>query len=401
MSTRRIETTVPQPGPGSEPRDEPVASTVSRVEERTEVRIEARRSSGTEREAEPAARAAVEDEPAYLLLLQEVRSYLERHAAGIATDGSSGDPPASGSSVEPSPATPAHSPAETSSALGPDRAFDPLHGLGDTAPIEIDTAFADTPLGHLRELFGLSPFELRVLVMCAGMELDGSFAALCGMAQSDPTKTYPTFGLALAALHGPDWRALMPESPLRYWQLVTSGGDRALTSAPLTIDERILHFLIGFPCRDPRLAPWAYPLEPPPNLVASERRAADRIAGIFRSSGRSVTAGGATAGDAPAGGTTAGAPPRLEERGRQVPVVQLVGPEIAGKRELAADAGRRLGVEVRRLSAESLPTQPNDLDELARLWRREARLSGAFLLLECDELRSDDVARTAALHQLV
>ena len=269
---------------------------------------------------------------------------------------------------------------------GPDRAPSHLHGIGATAPIEIDTTFADTPLGHLRELFGLSPFELRVLMLCAGMELDGSFAALCGMAQSDPTKTYPTFGLALAALHGPDWRALMPESPLRYWQLVTSRGDQALTSAPLTIDERILHFLIGFPCRDPRLAPWAHPLETPPALVASERRAAERIAGIFRGSGPSAADRG---------------PRRPEQRGRQVPVVQLVGPEIAGKRELAADAGRRLGVEVRRMSAESLPTQPTELDEIARLWRREARLSGAFLLLECDELRADDVVRAASLHQLV
>ena len=150
----------------------------------------------------------------------------------------------------------------------------------------------------------------------------------------------------------------MPEAPLRYWQLVTSGSDQPLTSAPLSLDERILHFLIGFPCRDPRLAPWAHPLEPPPSLVASERRAAERIAGIFRGLRR---------------GTGDREPSRPEERGRQVPVVQLVGPEIAGKRELAADAGRRLGVEVRRMPAESLPVQPTELDELARLWRRMRR----------------------------
>ncbi|MGE5335050.1 MAG: ATP-binding protein, partial [Nitrososphaerota archaeon] len=50
-------------------------------------------------------------------------------------------------------------------------------------------------LQRLCAVFGLSPFERDVLLLCAGIELDGGFAALCASAQGDPSRPWPTFGL--------------------------------------------------------------------------------------------------------------------------------------------------------------------------------------------------------------
>src|SRR4051812_30996578 len=58
--------------------------------------------------------------------------------------------------------------------------------------------------------FGLSRFERAVLLLCAGVELDGQFPGLCAATQGDPARPFPTFSLALAALPDPHWSALTP-----------------------------------------------------------------------------------------------------------------------------------------------------------------------------------------------
>src|SRR3712207_7086763 len=56
--------------------------------------------------------------------------------------------------------------------------------------------------------------------------------------RSDPQRGHPTFSLALAALPGAHWNALVPEGPLRYWRLLEVGPGGSLTQSPLRIDER-------------------------------------------------------------------------------------------------------------------------------------------------------------------
>ena len=55
---------------------------------------------------------------------------------------------------------------------------------------------------------GLTTFERQIVIMCAAPDLDGRFAAVLACAHGDATRTYPTFGLALAALNEPHWSAL-------------------------------------------------------------------------------------------------------------------------------------------------------------------------------------------------
>ena len=92
-----------------------------------------------------------------------------------------------------------------------------------------------------------------MLLLCAGVELDATFAAACAAAQGDPRRTQPTFGLALAALPDAHWSALTPDGPLRRWRLVEPAPGEALTTGPLRIDERVLHYLAGVPTLDERL----------------------------------------------------------------------------------------------------------------------------------------------------
>src|SRR2546430_988697 len=44
--------------------------------------------------------------------------------------------------------------------------------------------------------FGLSSFERKLIVLCAAPELDGRFGRTLGLAQGDPSRAYPSFGLA-------------------------------------------------------------------------------------------------------------------------------------------------------------------------------------------------------------
>lgn len=210
-------------------------------------------------------------------------------------------------------------------------------------------------LDDLCGVFRLSPFECDVLLLCAGMELESTFAGLCAAAQGDPSRPYPTFSLALAALPQPHWSALTSAAPLRRHRLVEVGDGPALTQSPLRIDERILHCLVGLNGWDERLRGLVDPVPDEGALAPSHQALADRIAAIWRG-----------AGTVP-------------------PVIQLCGPERVSRRRVAAAACGRIGLGLGLLAAETLPAVPQEMETLLGIWGREAVLTGSALLLEADE----------------
>lgn len=228
-------------------------------------------------------------------------------------------------------------------------------------------------LDHLCATFGLSRFERAVLTLCAGVELDADVAALCATAQGDSRRAYPTFSLALAALPDAHWSALTPAAPLRRWRLIEVGPGDGLTTSPLRIDERVLHYLAGTPHQDERLAGLVDLLPIPDSLVPSHQALAERVAATWA---RAASPGG-------------------------LPVIQLCGDEVAGKRAIAAAACASLGLSLSALSAHAVPQSPSELEAFIRLWAREAVLSGSALLLECDDLDATDTTREAAIARLV
>ena len=113
------------------------------------------------------------------------------------------------------------------------------------------------PVEHLRELFSLSDFETDLLLLCAGAAVDRRFAEAC--AASQPSAPFPTFGLAMQVFERPHWSVVSRLRPLRHWQLLDVAAG-PLLQAPLTIDERILQYLLGVPATDERLEHLVHPL---------------------------------------------------------------------------------------------------------------------------------------------
>jgi len=219
------------------------------------------------------------------------------------------------------------------------------HVANGDAPAAIDLIAA---------MFGLSAFERAIVVLCAGVELDGSFAAACANAHGDATKTYPTFGLALAALPGAHWSAIAPSGALRLTPLIEVGASLSLTTAPLRIEERILHYLVGLNEFDERLIPYVEPLDERA-LVPSHDAAADRLIALWS-----------------------------PEQGSR-PVAQLIGRDARAKRAITARAAARIGASAVAMRASALPRDARELETIKVLWEREARLSRVVLMLDCED----------------
>jgi ATP-dependent 26S proteasome regulatory subunit len=234
------------------------------------------------------------------------------------------------------------------------------------AAVEEITRDMDSPpaLDQLCDLFGLSEFERWTLLLSVGIELESSFAALCARAYGDASLPYPTFNLALAALPGAHWSALLPAAPLRYWRLVELAGGIGLTASRLQVDERILHYLAGIDHPDDRLAGYISPVAAGPGLPSSYKSLAGRAAAALS-------------------GSPNGRPP----------VIQLTGPQPDNLRAVAAEVSTALGLNLYALPAAALPLDPRELEALARLWAREAALSRSALVLDCGEFDPVDAAR--------
>ena len=234
--------------------------------------------------------------------------------------------------------------------------------LEGRAPVQISAAEEMTPpsaLDTLCKVFGLSPFERAVLLMCAGMELDSKFAAVCSKTDGDSRRDYPTFSLALAALPDAHWSALTPDAALRRWRLIELQSGSDVTQSRLRIDERVLHFLTGVSHLDERLFGIVEPIPPATDLVNSQRTVAKRIAAALRN----------PVGSAP-------------------PVIQLCGTDASAKRVVAAAACAEMGLNLHVLAAEVLPNDARELESLVCLWEREVALAATALLVECDEIEN-------------
>jgi ATP-dependent 26S proteasome regulatory subunit len=238
--------------------------------------------------------------------------------------------------------------------------------LPDLATIAAQSS-VPTALEQLCETFNLSTFEQDILLLCAGMELDSRFPALCALAQGDPQKNYPTFSLALSLLPDAHWSALTPNAPLRKWRLIELGSGTGLTLRSLRIDERILHYLAGVQHLDERLEGYVDLVPPATALVESHQQLVDQLATTWAKA---------------ANGST-------------LPVIQLCGEQAETKREIAQATCKQLELQLHRIDLSHLPVAPNELLQFLKLWEREAILSSSALLLDCDEVNLERYSETA------
>lgn len=240
-----------------------------------------------------------------------------------------------------------------------------------------------TSIDGLARLFGLSPFERDVVLLCLAPELDPSFELLYAYVQDDLTRKYPTVHLALNLLTHDEssWltgrQSLAPEAPLYRHRLLSSlpAGPSSLepTSWPLRLEARVSSFLLGLNRIDERVSDLLRPT-PPALLTSSLTDLADRM---HR---------------------------RIENLDRQGPwpAINLFGPPGTGKQALARSLCDRLGLQLLSLDATRLPTSGSDRQEILRVLEREAVLSQLAIYL--DTTASDHSAEPgfrSALGELV
>ncbi|MCF6338514.1 MAG: ATP-binding protein [Gammaproteobacteria bacterium] len=233
--------------------------------------------------------------------------------------------------------------------------------------VKLDNNELPPALTLLGNALGLSAFDRHVLALCVAMELNTQTASLCANAQDNRDKPYPTFALAFALFDDPDWGALSPHSPLRYWRLleINQPGAQPLTGAALTADERIVNYLKGLNYLDDRLTPLIDPMrndstgnqQTKQSLPLSQQQKLDTIISRLQYSGN-----------------TEGAP-----------VIELVGHDSASKRLIATRIALTLGISLQTMSLKNMPGQIGDFETFTRLWQRECLLMPLALYIDIND----------------
>jgi hypothetical protein len=217
----------------------------------------------------------------------------------------------------------------------------PMAGFAEPAAIDL-----------VAEAFGLSRFERALLLLCAGVEMNAKIAAACAAATG---RASATFGLALGLLDEPHWSALTPARPLRHWRLIAIETGQPLTTAPIRIDERVLHFLAGINLLDPRLAPLLRAGSPPARAATHQAALADTLAAQWL------------------------------RPGAEPGVIHLGGEDAFGSEDVAGLMAARLGLQLHIVRAEDIPAVPAELETFMALWEREAALLPGMLLVQCGD----------------
>ncbi|HLJ99256.1 MAG TPA: AAA family ATPase [Streptosporangiaceae bacterium] len=211
-------------------------------------------------------------------------------------------------------------------------------------------------LAMLASRFGLTTFDVDVVLLCLAPELDRGYERLYAYLHDDVTRRQPTVDLALG-LFCPDLESRVAararfgaSAPLRAFRLADVQGDSLLDSA-VRLESRVAGFLLGDDAADDRLREYV-----------AETARADAL--VFPASfGSQVSL--------------------LTERVRAGSVVYLQGPSGVGRRTTAAAVCRELGrplltVAGRRLAA----CDPVEFGTLVRLAAREALLRDAIVFWE-------------------
>lgn len=227
----------------------------------------------------------------------------------------------------------------------------------------------------LIRLFGLTPFERNVLLLCLAPDLDPTFERLYAYVQDDVQRKYATPHLALSLFVSGETSehplaardCFLPEAPLRRYHLVNleAGAHTALAlgARPLCLDERIADYLRGVNGPDKRISDLLLP-STHALLAPTHAELVAQLHHWIASTAR---------------------------RGRW-PALNLIGPTGAGKRAVARALCDGLGVQLYRLDVKRLSPPGAERQEVLRLLEREAVLLQMALYLDASEVDHTDQA---------
>ena len=225
----------------------------------------------------------------------------------------------------------------------------------------------------LCQLFNVTPFERDIILLCAAVELDSTMPKLLGELNGYRKRINPTFGLALSIFSDGHWSALAPDRPLRYRQIVHFGEGETLTTLPIRIDERILHYLTGWSSFDERLHELIHFLQftdyDIPVYYREIETNLENLIGIIHES------------------------PSLP------PVIQISGKDRMGINEIAYAACTHAGMNLIFCPSYAIPQTMNECIQFTKLLEREAMLTSSVLIIEVDGISNHK--DTHNLHTLI
>ncbi|SDL95282.1 ATP-binding protein [Nonomuraea jiangxiensis] len=266
--------------------------------------------------------------------------------------------------------------AAAQASYGPESGRDPFRGLhiaaGDASRL-LRRAPGESPIGPgsvgdvpgpawLTERYGLSAFELNVLVVATAPEIDLRYERLYGYLQDDVTRRRPTVELTLNLLCQDVAEklrrraAFAADAPLLRHRLVRLVADPHQVEPPLLAryvvpDEQIADVLAGVSGLDRRLGAWCRLITAPEADAPGLDWRPERVAEL-----RDLLAGGQR--------------------------LYLRGPPGSGRRQVTGLAAARLGRPLLHGDLASAPADPAGLDEALRCFLREAELYGAVPYLD-------------------
>jgi AAA+ superfamily predicted ATPase len=223
-------------------------------------------------------------------------------------------------------------------------------------------------LETLSQTFHLSKFEKNILVLCAGAEIDGEVSGLCSKLYNNSNSKFPTFDIALRTFPGADWEAILPDSNLRRFQLVTMHNydDVPLITTPVRIQERILHYLLGFKSvMDNNLDYLVRPVQMTAPVADSAKSRISDIVELYTNS----------------------------QNKTNLPIFHLWGPDADSNLLVAQRVCEELGLGLWNIPGELLPSKSSDEQLLSGLLSRECFLAGNALYI--DAYDADDSLRRA------
>jgi hypothetical protein len=245
-------------------------------------------------------------------------------------------------------------------------------------------------LAGLARLFGLTAFDLDVILICLASELDRSYERLYAYLQDDVTRPYPTVDLILSLLcPGLDAQVaarqrLYAAAPLLRHHLVELAEEPGRMVSGLSqavrLDQRVARFLLGDDTADDRLLPVVTVLTP--TAGQDELVFPELFGRQFGQLLEQVRAGGA-APDGPARS-----------------LLYFQGLYGAGKRSAAGVLAQALGHDLLIVAGQRLAgSSAAELATLGGLASREAVLRGALLYWQDFDLLlpGEDGARLAAV----
>jgi len=231
---------------------------------------------------------------------------------------------------------------------------------------QIDPMERPPAIDELTSIFDLGTFERELLLLCAGVEMESTLSERCAELVGRSPCGFVTFGLAMGTLSDPNWSALAPSSPLRRYRLIEMESGHGFITAPVHIDERILHYLAGVNQIDQRLEGVVHARSGEEWLAEEHwRLATETIATVD---------------------------------GELLPTAALhfFGDDPFAQEIVSALIAHRCGRQLYVLRMEDIPPVGAELEQFLALWTREALLLPAFLLLQWES-----ETPTAAARQLV